>query len=131
MTVQLDHTIVPVRDKRESANFLTDVLGLPAPVPASRFLAVEIADGVNLDFCDVDGDIRPEHYAFRVGEAEFDAILGRIRERGLPYWADPRRSRPGEIGVRGRGRGRGFYFTDPSGHFLEVLTRPDERGVAA
>jgi catechol 2,3-dioxygenase-like lactoylglutathione lyase family enzyme len=129
MTVQLDHTIVPAHDKRESANFLAAVLGLPAPVPASQFLAVEIDHGVNFDFCDVDGDIRPEHYAFRVDEAEFDAIFGRIRERGLPFWADPRRSRPGEIGVRGRGRG--FYFTDPSGHFLEVLTRPDEQGVAA
>jgi extradiol dioxygenase family protein len=129
MTVQFDHTIVPVHDKHESANFLADVLGLAAPVPASQFLAVEIDQGANFDFCDVDGDIRPEHYAFRVDEAEFEAIFGRIRERALPYWADPRRSRPGEIGVRGRGRG--FYFTDPSGHFLEVLTRPDERLEAA
>jgi hypothetical protein len=30
-------------------------------------------------------------------QADFDAVLGRIRERGLDHWADPMRRRPGEI----------------------------------
>jgi catechol 2,3-dioxygenase-like lactoylglutathione lyase family enzyme len=123
MTVQLDHTIVPARDKKESASFLAEILGLPEPVPTGPFMAVQIDHDLSIDFADTDGDIRPLHYAFRVGEDEFDTIFARIRERALPYWADPRRSRPGEVAERGRGRG--FYFEDPSGHFFEVLTRPD------
>jgi catechol 2,3-dioxygenase-like lactoylglutathione lyase family enzyme len=123
MTVQLDHTIVPARDKKEPASFLAEILGLPEPVPTGPFMVVQIDHDLSLDFADTDGDIRPLHYAFRVGEDEFDTIFGRIRERALPYWADPGRSRPGEVAERGRGRG--FYFEDPSGHFFEVLTRPD------
>jgi catechol 2,3-dioxygenase-like lactoylglutathione lyase family enzyme len=121
MAVQLDHTIVPARDKHESARFLADVLGLPEPVAMGHFVAVEVGHGLTLDFADADGDIRPIHYAFRVTDAEFEAVFARITARGLSYWADPRRSRPGEVAQRGNGRG--FYFEDPSGHYLEVLTR--------
>jgi catechol 2,3-dioxygenase-like lactoylglutathione lyase family enzyme len=121
MAVQLDHTIVPARDKHESARFLADVLGLPDPVAMGPFVAVEVDHGLTLDYADADGDIRPIHYAFRVTDDEFEAVFERITARGLPYWADPRRSRPGEVAQRGSGRG--FYFEDPSGHFLEVLTR--------
>jgi catechol 2,3-dioxygenase-like lactoylglutathione lyase family enzyme len=123
MSVQLDHTIVPARDKHESARFLADVLGLPDPVEMGPFVAVEVAHGLTLDFADTEDPIRPLHYAFRVGENEFETIFGRVVRRGLPYWADPRRSRPGEVAQRGSGRG--FYFEDPSGHYLEVLTRDD------
>jgi catechol 2,3-dioxygenase-like lactoylglutathione lyase family enzyme len=121
MAVQLDHTIVPARDKHESARFLADVLGLPDPVPMGPFVAVEVEHGLTLDFADTDDAIRPIHYAFRVTDAEFDAVFERITARGLSYWADPRRGRPGEVAQRGTGRG--FYFEDPSGHYLEVLTR--------
>src|SRR5579864_3815567 len=115
--------IIPARDKRESAEFLADMLGLPAPVALGPFLAVALPGGPTLDFSDADGEIRPTHYAFAVSRAEFDAIFGRVERRGLPFWADPQRSRPGEIAERGRGLG--FYFPDPSGHFLEVLTRDE------
>ena len=120
MTVQLDHTIVLAHDKQESAAFFADVLGLSAPVASEPFVVVKIDHDTKFDFCDTDGDITSQHYAFRVDEAEFDAIFSRISERALPYWADPRRSQPGEISRRGSRRG--FYFEDPSGHFLEVLT---------
>jgi hypothetical protein len=63
-----------------------------------------------------------QHYAFLISEAEFDSVFGRITERGLTFWADPAKSRPGEI-YRHNG-GRGLYFEDPNGHFLEILTRP-------
>src|SRR5689334_759565 len=101
MAVQLDHTIVPARDKHESARFLADVLGLPDPVAMGPFVGVEVDQGLTLDFADADGDIRPIHYAFRVTDAEFEAVFERVRARGLPYWADPRRSRPGEVAQRG------------------------------
>jgi catechol 2,3-dioxygenase-like lactoylglutathione lyase family enzyme len=123
MTVQLDHTIVAAHDRDESARFLADLLGLPAPTRMGPFAAVEVANGVTLDFAETRGAITPQHYAFAISDAEFDETFGRIRDRALPYWADPSRSRPGEI--REHGGGRGVYFEDPSGHFLEILTRPD------
>ena len=69
-----------------------------------------------------DGEIAPQHYAFLVDEKEFDEIFGRVRERSLPYWADPAQTQAGEINQHDGGRG--FYFEDPDGHFLEVITRP-------
>ena len=122
MSVQLNHTIVWCRDKRTSAAFLAEILGLPAPTRFGPFLVVEAANGVSLDYHDTNGEIAPQHYAFLIGEDEFDAIFGRIRERGLDYWADPGRSQPGRIN-RNDG-GRGVYFEDPDGHLLEIITRP-------
>ena len=77
---------------------------------------------VSVDFYDNDGEISAQHYAFLISEEEFDQIFGRVRGRNLQYWADPYRKRPGEIN-RNDG-GRGVYFEDPDGHFLEILTRP-------
>jgi hypothetical protein len=57
-----------------------------------------------------------------IGEDDFDGVFARIRERRLAYWADPGRSRAGQINHDDGGRG--FYFEDPDGHFLEVITRP-------
>jgi hypothetical protein len=123
MAIQLNHTIVHARDKRESANFLAELLGLPQPKPFGPFLIVEVANGVSLDFIDDDnGPISRQHYAFLVSEAEFDEILARIRERRLAYWADPAKRRPNEYNTHDGGRG--LYWEDPSGHYLEIITRP-------
>jgi catechol 2,3-dioxygenase-like lactoylglutathione lyase family enzyme len=121
MAVQLNHTIVAARDKRESARFLTDVLGLDPPGTYGPFSVVELANGVSLDFMD-DPDVRPRHYAFLVTEAEFDEIFGRIQARGLPFWADPFEQQPGQINHHDGGRG--VYWHDPDGHVLEIITRP-------
>lgn len=122
MSVGLDHTIISARDKYESANFMAEILGLPEPETFEHFLVLRTSNGVSLDFNEVkDGEIRPQHYAFLVSEKEFDEIFARIVERGLPYWADPRKRNPGKINTRDGGRG--FYFEEPSGHFLEIMTR--------
>jgi catechol 2,3-dioxygenase-like lactoylglutathione lyase family enzyme len=122
MAIKLDHTIIAARDKRESAAFLAEILGLPAPVPFGPFLGVQVDNGVTLDFLDSEEAIVAQHYAFLIGESEFDAIFARIRERKLPYWADPYQRQRGRINTRDGGRG--VYFEDPSGHLLEILTRP-------
>ena len=124
MPIEFNHTIVAARDKRASAEFLTELFGLPSPVPFGHFLTVTLEHGASLDYADAsDGDqIRPQHYAFLVSEDDFDAIYGKIQSRGLEHWADPGAQRPGEINTRDDGRG--VYFRDPSGHFLEILTRP-------
>ena len=123
MSVKLNHTIVNVRDKRASADFFTGLFGLPKAKPfGSYFLTVELANDVTLDFCDADYEVEKQHYAFLVSEAEFDQIFGRIRERGLDYWADPGKGEKGKINRHDRGRG--VYFEEPSGHFLEIITVP-------
>lgn len=127
MAVQYNHTIVWSRDAKESARFLADILGLPEPSTVYHFQVVTTANGVNVDFADKKGEISAQHHAFLVGEDEFDVIFGRIEARGLTYWADPRRSKEGEIN-RNDG-GRGVYFEDPSGHLLEVITRPYGSGA--
>ncbi|HEV2370387.1 MAG TPA: VOC family protein [Acidimicrobiales bacterium] len=118
MAVQLNHTIVNVRDKAESAGFLAEILGIGPPVEFGPFMCLETANGVSLDFDDRRGAVRA-HYAFLVTEEEFDAIFARVTDRGLPYWADPGHQQEGVI----NGNGRGFYFEDPSGQNMEVLTR--------
>jgi catechol 2,3-dioxygenase-like lactoylglutathione lyase family enzyme len=121
MAVRLNHTIVAARDRGASARFLTEVLGLSAPVHLGPFAIVAIGD-TSLDFMESDGEIASQHYAFLVTELEFDEIFGRIRERGLAYWADPSRKERGKINEWDGGRG--VYWDDPNGHLLEIITRP-------
>lgn len=122
MTIELNHTIVYSRDKRVSSDFLASLFGLPSPVAWGPFLAIGVANQVTLDFLDADGEIATQHYCFLVGEDEFDEIFGRIQAQGLQYWADPGHDEPGEINTHDGGRG--VYFDDPSGHILEIITRP-------
>jgi catechol 2,3-dioxygenase-like lactoylglutathione lyase family enzyme len=121
MAVELNHTIVNTHDKRAGARFVTDVLGLPEPGSFGPFAVVELQNGVSLDFMDVEGEITAQHYAFLISEEEFDAVSARLRERGMPTWADPGRRTPGFNTNDG---GRGLYFESPEGHLLEVLTVP-------
>ncbi|PRY31618.1 VOC family protein [Umezawaea tangerina] len=122
MAVRLNHTIVAARDAQASAEFLASVMGLPAPVPFGPFVTVRTDGDTTLDFMEVRGEITSQHYAFLVDEDDFDAIFGRVKERGVTYWSDH--------GHRGEGRtnthdgGRGVYFDDPDGHALEIITRP-------
>ena len=121
MSVQLNHTIVSCRDQARSAAFLTGILGLPPATRFGHFLVVEADNGVSLDFAETSGAITAQHYAFLVGEEEFDAAFGRIRQQDLPYWADPGRRQAGVINTRDGGRG--VYFEDPDGHLLEISQR--------
>jgi len=122
VSVQLNHTIVWCRDKQKSATFLTEILGLPSPTRFGPMLVVQLNNSVSLDFYENDGEISSQHYAFLIGEDDFDQVFARIRGRGLQHWADPGKHRTGEIN-RNDG-GRGVYFEDPDGHLLEVITRP-------
>jgi catechol 2,3-dioxygenase-like lactoylglutathione lyase family enzyme len=121
MTVRLNHTIVAARDKETSALFFSEILGLEPPALLGPFALVTVGDGLTLDFMTTEGDIASQHYAFLVSETEFDQIFARIKERRLPYWADPNQAKRGEINQWDDGRG--VYFEDPNGHLLEILTR--------
>jgi extradiol dioxygenase family protein len=122
MAVKLNHTIVHARDKRESAAFFAEIFGLAAPRPFGPFLDVDVANEVTLAFSETTEDIQIQHYAFLVSEEEFDQIFGRVKARGLDHWADPAHRRKGEINHNDGGRG--VYFNDPDGHYLEIITRP-------
>jgi len=129
MGIELNHTIIWCSDKSRSSAFLTDILGLPPARVFLHFLVVELDNRVSVDFYQKDGAIAPQHYAFLVGEGEFDAAFAHIVERELTYWADPARTRPGEINTHYGGRG--VYFEDPDGHLLEIITRPYGDGPPA
>ncbi len=121
MPAHLDHTAVPAYDKQASAEFLAHILGLRVGTdPFGYFAPVELGNGVFLDFADSD-DFRSGHYAFLVGEEEFDAAFARITEAGLDHHTGPSGTR-GEIYFRDGGRG--VYFDDPNGHVMELTTVP-------
>lgn len=119
---ELNHIIVWCSDKQRSAGFLTNILGLPPARSFFHFLVVDLENGVSLDYYQKEGGVSPQHYAFLVGDEEFDAGLARIKEQGLTHWADPARTRPGEINHHFGGRG--VYFSDPDEHLMEMITRP-------
>ena len=119
MTIELNHTIVPARDPQASARFLADILGLPVDPPLAHFTPVTLTNGVSLDF-DHAGDVAEHHYAFLLGEAEFEAAFGRIKDQGITYYADPATRQPGQV-YASNGR-RGAYFRDPDGHLMEIIT---------
>ena len=118
MTIRLDHTIVPT-------------------VTQGYFAQVRINESLTLDFADEaeawggpgfdPATGRSHHYAFHVSDAEFDAIFSRVKARGIPYGSGP--DHHGDGRINRRGSGRGFYFEDPYGHLLEVMTVP-ETGTA-
>lgn len=124
MPVAFNHTIVYSRDPRESAAFFSEILGLPSPRRFGPFLAVPLEHGATFDFIRVAAgeSVQPQHYAFLVTEQDFDEIYGRIVERGIEHRPDPHSDRRNEIN-RNDG-GRGVYWCDPDGHFLEIFTVP-------
>jgi catechol 2,3-dioxygenase-like lactoylglutathione lyase family enzyme len=119
MAIMLDHTIVPAHDKEQSARFFARIFGLRYDGPMAHFAPVRVNDTLTLDF-DNDTGFEHHHYAFKVGDAEFDAIFARVTEDGVVYGSGPRSLT--DMAINHRRGGRGFYFRDPSGHVLEVLT---------
>ncbi|MBK3558664.1 VOC family protein [Streptomyces sp. MBT56] len=123
MSVELNHTIVHCKDNRESAEFFADLLDLTVGEEWGPFIPVVLANSVTLDFATIPASsITPQHYAFLISEAEFDSAFAKIQALGIEFYADPHRKHPGEIN-RNDG-GRGVYFPDPGGHWLELITRP-------
>jgi catechol 2,3-dioxygenase-like lactoylglutathione lyase family enzyme len=120
MTIELNHTIVPARDPKASAQFLADILGVPVDPSASHFTPITLANQVTLDY-DQHDDFDSHHYAFLVSAEEFDAAFARVQHGGITYFADPACQQAGQI-YRSHGR-RGTYFRDPSGHLMEILTQ--------
>jgi catechol 2,3-dioxygenase-like lactoylglutathione lyase family enzyme len=127
---QLNHHIVHAWDPQVSAEYLAEILDLDPPIAFGPFFVVEAGNGVSLDFIAVGDaweDIRPEHYAFLVDDEQFDRTFNRIVERRIDYFADPGGDDKGEINTHFGGRG--LYWADPNGHWLEIITTPYDLGA--
>jgi catechol 2,3-dioxygenase-like lactoylglutathione lyase family enzyme len=120
MSIVLDHTIVPARDKVASAKFFANLFGLSYDGPIGPFAPVRVNETLTMDFDDRWKGFEVHHYAFRVGDAEFDAIFGRVKEAGLVYGSQPWSLT--DMKVDDLGRGRKVYFRDLANHLLEIRT---------
>ena len=120
MAITLNHTIVPARDKVAAAGFFARIFGLK-PGRADHFAPVRVNKSLTLLF-DTDSKFESHHLAFHVGDREFDAILNRVKEAGIAFGSAPWSLEDGKL--NDWNGGRGFYFQDPDGHVLELMTAP-------
>lgn len=132
MPAQLDHLLVPSKDRVAAARLIAQLLGV-AWAEQGRvgpFSPVYVNDGLTLDFDTWPEPIPQQHYCFRVTPDEFDAILARIRAAGLAYRSSP--LGPDDYTVNTAFGGRLVYWREPDGHAWEILTvsyeRPDAPG---
>jgi catechol 2,3-dioxygenase-like lactoylglutathione lyase family enzyme len=119
MALFLDHTIVPAHDKEASARFIARIFGLQYKGPWGHFAPVKINDTLSLDFDNRENFDR-HHYAFLASDADFDAILQRVKDEGLAFGSGPMSQ--DDMQINHRHMGRGFYFRDANGHSWEVIT---------
>ena len=119
MAIELNHTIVPAHDKESSAKWLAEILGAKYEGTHFHFAIVRINDQLTLDYDHADR-FEHHHYAFKIDEATFDAVFDRVKAKSIVYGSQP--TSPEDMTINHRRGGRGFYFRDPNGHMMEVLT---------
>jgi catechol 2,3-dioxygenase-like lactoylglutathione lyase family enzyme len=121
MSIQLDHAIVPSRDRKAAAELLASILGVPwAESGIGPFCPVYVNDSLTLDMDQAEGDFPVLHYCFRVGDAEFDAIVARLETMGIRYRSTPHG--PVDMQINTAYGGRIVYWSQPDGHVWEALT---------
>ncbi len=120
MTITLNHTIVPARDKAAAAKFFADIFGLKRG-RSNYFAPVRINKSLTLLFDD-DSKFESHHLAFHVSDREFDAILRRVKAAKIAFGSAPWSLDDGKL--NDWNGGRGVYFRDPDGHVLELMTVP-------
>ena len=126
MTLTFDHITVPARNKVDAMTWIAGILGVqPGPV-VEPFAVVELGTAP-LDYITVaPEDLRSQHIALRVDDEQFDDILGKLVAAGIDYFAEPQNPQdPGQGHVYYANGGRGFYFSDPDGHAMEIKTTRD------
>jgi hypothetical protein len=132
MAIVLDHLIVPAHDPVASAKLLAELLGVPWEAARGHFTPVYVNETLTLDFAARD-KFDSHHYCFRVSDAEFDAVFGRITATGIPYRSQPNGATDMQINTRLGGRN--IYWNDANQHIWEVLTvsyaRPEASTASA
>ncbi|HZP36594.1 MAG TPA: VOC family protein [Methylomirabilota bacterium] len=120
MPIQLDHLIVPSRNPAAGAKMLASLLDVPwREAQDGPFTPVFVNDGLTVDFAE-GAQFDYHHYCFRVTEAEFDAIHGRIVGAGIPYRSTPLGET--DMKINRRLGGKNLYWNDADGHIWEILT---------
>lgn len=122
MTAHFNHTIVASTDPARMALFYRDLLEADEAPSWGPFINIQIGAGVLLQFKTPPIEFGPQHYAYLLDDAHFDRMYAKLVKSHREHWADPQRSRPGELNHEHSGRG--VYLLDPSGHYLELITRP-------
>jgi len=122
ITVTFNHTIIVSKDRQQSAAFFRELFELPEALSWGPFTNVQLDDGVLLQFAEPPVEIQMQHYAFLVDDALFDRAYAHLRTSGIEHWADPQMKHPGQTNTEHGGRG--VYFKDPSGHAIEIITKP-------
>ncbi|MBK8019229.1 MAG: VOC family protein [Betaproteobacteria bacterium] len=121
MRIELDHTIVPARDRIAAARQLASLLDVPwAETSFGLFSPVYVNDGLTLDFIQTDDPFPVYHFCFRVNDQDFDGILARLRTAGIAYRSAVRG--PNDSKVNTDHGGRLVYWNAPEGHQWEMLT---------
>jgi catechol 2,3-dioxygenase-like lactoylglutathione lyase family enzyme len=120
MAITIDHLVLPARDNEASARFFAEVMGREYAGPDRHFAPVRVSETFTLTYMNVQ-EFSVVHFAFHIEEADFDSILARLRARGVSYGNDPRD--PTNLRTDHPFGGRGFFFLDPNGHLLEVMTK--------
>jgi catechol 2,3-dioxygenase-like lactoylglutathione lyase family enzyme len=121
MTITLNHTIVPARNKEAAARLFAQIFGLDFEGMSGHFAPVRVNSTLTFLFND-SASFQSGHYAFHVSDSEFDAILQRVRDAGVAYGSTPWSIDDGLLNDwKG---GRGVYFKNPDGHVLELMTAP-------
>jgi hypothetical protein len=122
MPIQLDHLIVPAKNRVASAKLLAHLLGVPWAEQATigPFSPVFVNPTLTLDFDEWGESTPKQHYSFSVSEEEFDAILERIKAADLPYRSSP--NGPDDNKINHAFGGRLVYWSEPDGHAWEILT---------
>src|SRR3712207_5830497 len=126
MSIEFNHTLVHAQDTWAAAREVGRILGLTEPSSYGPFAVLQFDNGTTLDFIEDRGEITAQHYAFLVGDDDFDAIFARLKEEDRQWWADPHKRRPGEINHEDGGRG--LYWEGPDGHWLEIIVRTEAEG---
>lgn len=119
MAITLNHTIVPTRDKDETAKFYSRIFGFEYIGVFGPFIVVRVNDSLCLDFSNKTS-FDSHHYAFKVTDNDFDEIFQRIKEEKIQYGSAP--DEPENMTINHNYGGRGVYFRDANGHLLEMLT---------
>ena len=121
MNIELDHMIIPSRDRKAAAALLAELLDVRwAESGVGPFCPVYVSESLTLDFDQAEGAFPVQHYCFRVDESSFDAILHRIQSRGIPYRSTPHGT--ADMSVNTNHGGRIVYWNEPDGHVWEILT---------
>jgi hypothetical protein len=121
MPIQLDHLMVPARDRIAAARLLADLLDVPwSETGIGPFAPVFVNPGLTLDFDTWEEPFPRIHYCFRVNDQDFEAILGRIRAAGIAYRSAVHG--PVDSAVDTAHGGSIVYWNEPDGHQWEMLT---------